>query len=389
LLVFSIMLRGMRSHPFYQRASNRTTGGLASLRVLVALGAFLAAPRVCALAGEWHPPAPLNVAVYDLPPYGAMEPDGEMSGISVDLWRRVAEKLQWDYKLTPVSHIESILSGLEQGRFDAAIGAITITPEREAHVDFSYPAHRSGVAVALPKETGPLAAVLSYWRVAADLGSLIVGILALLVLLGIIIWLIERPGLLGRQAREDSIATLRDGLYWAVVTTTTVGYGDKTPKTHLGRFVAVVWMLGSLVLVSMFTASMISRLTAEHLETGGIRTESDLRGKKLAAVAESSGAEYLDRLHLKYEKFDNLVEALSSLADGRSNAVVNSEGTLRYLVSTRFRENIRVPRILLAPAYMAIALPEHSRLKRPIDRALINITASPEWKAVEERYFGQ
>ena len=206
---------------------------------------------------------------------------------------------------------------------------------------------------------------------------------------GTIIWLVERPGLTGKPAREDSVATLRDGLYWAVVTTTTVGYGDKTPKTHLGRFVAVVWMLGSVVLVSIFSASMISRLTAEHLETGGIRADSDLRGKKLAAVAQSSGAEYLDRLHLKYEKFDNLVEALASLADGRSNAVVNSEGTLRYLVSTRFRENIRVPRILLAPAYMAIALPENSPLKRPIDRALIKITASPEWKAVEERYFGQ
>lgn len=317
-----------------------------------------------------------------------MEPDGEMSGISVDLWRQVAEELQWEYKLTPVSHMDDILSGLEQGRFDAAIGAITITPERESRVDFSYPTHRSGVAVALPNETGPLAAVISYWRAAADFGSLLLGMLALLLLVGIIIWLVERPKHASKQVREDSIATVRDGLYWAVVTTTTVGYGDKTPKTHLGRFVAIVWMLGSVVLVSMFSASMISRLTAERVGTGGIRTDSDLRGKKLAAVAESSGAEYLDRLHLKYEKFDSLVEALSSLADGRSNAVVNSEGTLRYLVGTRFREKIRVPRILLAPAYMAIALPEHSPLKRPIDRALINITASPEWKAVEERYFG-
>jgi polar amino acid transport system substrate-binding protein len=387
------MLRGLRCHPFQKRVNDRTTGGLACLlrlvRALVTLGVFLTAPRVCALAAEWHPSTPLNVAVYDLPPYGAVDLGGTMSGISVDLWRQVAEELQWEYKFTPVSHMESILSGLEQGRFDAAIGAITITPEREARVDFSYPAHRSGVAVALPKETGPLAAILSYWRVAADLGSLIVGILALLVLIGATIWLVERPGLTGKPAREDSVATLRDGLYWAVVTTTTVGYGDKTPKTHLGRFVAVVWMLGSVVLVSIFSASMISRLTAEHLETGGIRGDSDLRGKKLAAVAQSSGAEYLDRLHLKYEKFDNLVEALASLADGRSNAVVNSEGTLRYLVDRRFRENIRVPRILLAPAYMAIALPENSPLKRPIDRALIKITASPEWKSVEERYFGQ
>ena len=117
------------------------------LLVLVAFGASLTALLDCALAAERHPTAPLRVAVYDVPPYGAVGSDGALSGISVDLWRRVTEELEWEYRLTPVSQMELILSGLEQGRFDAAIGAITITPEREARVDFSYPAHRSGVAV--------------------------------------------------------------------------------------------------------------------------------------------------------------------------------------------------------------------------------------------------
>jgi len=359
------------------------------LLVLVAFGASLTAPLDCALAAERRPTAPLRVAVYDVPPYGTVGSDGALSGLSVDLWRRVAEELEWEYRLTPVSQMETILSGLEQGRFDAAIGAITITPEREARIDFSYPTHRSGVAVALPKETGPLAAIVSYVTVAADLGTLIVGIFALLLLLGVVIWLIERPGRSGKPPPEDSVVTLRDGLYWAVVTMTTVGYGDKTPKTPLGRLVAVVWMLSSVALVSLLSASLVSRLTAERVENSSIRAESDLTGKKLAAVAQSSGAEYLDELHLKYEKYDNLVEALSSLANGQSNAVVNSVGALQYLVAARFAQVIRVPRVLLAPAFMAIALPDNSPLKKPIDRALIKITASPEWKSVEELYFGR
>ena len=357
--------------------------------VLVAFGASLTAQLDCALAVERRPTAPLRVAVYDVPPYGAVGSDGALSGLSVDLWRRVAEELEWEYRLTPVSQMEAILSGLEEGRFDAAIGAITITPEREERVDFSYPTHRSGVAVALRKETGPLAAILSYGAAVADLGYLIVGILALLLLLGVVIWLIERPDRSGKLPPEDSVANLRDGLYWAVVTMTTVGYGDKTPKTHLGRFVAVVWMLSSVALVSLVSASLVSRLTAERVENSSIRAESDLTGKKLAAVAQSSGAEYLDELHLKYEKYDNLAEALSSLANGQSNAVVNSVGALQYLVAARFAQVIRVPRVLLAPAFMAIALPDNSPLKKPIDRALIKITASPEWKSVEELYFGR
>ena len=103
------------------------------------LGPWLATSIACAFGAEPPQAAQLRIAVYNVPPYGYVNPDGSISGVSVDLWRRVAERLERQFKLIPVSEMESILSGLEQGHFDAAIGAITITPERERRVDFSYP----------------------------------------------------------------------------------------------------------------------------------------------------------------------------------------------------------------------------------------------------------
>jgi polar amino acid transport system substrate-binding protein len=284
--------------------------------------------------------------------------------------------------------MESILSGLEQGRFDAAIGAITITPEREKRVDFSYPAHRSGVAVALRKEKGPLAALKSYVTAATELGPLIVSSLAMLVLIGIVMWLIERrhPS---AQGSESSVVSLRDGLYWAIVTMTTVGYGDKTPKSTVGRVIAVSWMFASLVWVSLLSTSLVSRLTIERAESRELATGVDLTSKKLAAVARSSGAEYLDQHHLPYLKFNSLPDALDALAGGRADAVVNSVGALQYLISKRYSATEEMPQGLLAPAYMAIALPEHSPLKRPIDEALVKITSDPEWISLEDRFFGK
>ncbi len=38
---------------------------------------------------------------------------------------------------------------------------------------------------------------------------------------------------------------------------------------------------------------------------------------------------------------------------------------------------------------MAVALPPGSALKKPLDRALIEITASQEWRKVEDSYFGR
>ncbi len=342
---------------------------------------------VCAFGAEPRETEPLRIAVYDVPPYGYVDTDGSISGVSVDLWRRVAEQMEWTFKLIPVSDMETILAGLEQGRFDAAIGAITITPERSARVDFSYPAHRSGVAIALRKEAGPLFALTSYGAALSELSPLILIILTMLILIGLAMWIIERRVHAAGQAPESAVVTLRDGLYWAVVTMTTVGYGDKTPKTTSGRVVAILWMLGSVVLVSLLSTSLVSRLTAERVETHDIAASIDLRGKKLAAVAQSSGAEYLDELHLQYAKYKDLPDALDSLASGKSNAVVNSVGALQYFVAKRYARVLEMPQGLLAPAYMAVAFPEHSPLKKPIDRALIKITNSPEWRTLEERFF--
>ena len=348
------------------------------------VGICLAAGTVGACCAEQRDTETLRVAVYDVPPYGYVEADGSMAGVSVDLWRRVAEQMEWPFKLIPVSDMETILGGLEHGRFDAAIGAITITPERAARVDFSYPAHRSGVAVAIRKETGPIFAIMSYGTALAELSPLIIIILTMLVLIGLAMWFIERHVHAVEKASESTVSTLRDGLYWAVVTMTTVGYGDKTPKTTGGRVVAIAWMLSSLVLVSLLSTSLVSRLTADRVESRDGAASIDLRAKKLAAVARSSGAEYLDELHLSYTSYK---DSLDSLVNGQSGAVVNSAGALQYSVSKRYARALEVPQGLLAPAYMAIALPEHSPLKKPIDRALIKITNSAEWRLLEDRFF--
>lgn len=349
-------------------------------RLALAL-AFVVSPGF-AVAQE----SPLKVAVYDTPPYGHVEPDGSIDGVSVDLWRRAAESLGREYRLIPVAQMEEVLKGLERRDYDAAIGAITITPARLARVDFSYPTHRSGAAVAARQDTGPMAALASYGSVLGELTPLIALTFALLVVMGVAMWLAERP--MRTRGHESVVDTLRDGIYWAVVTMTTVGYGDKTPKTTAGRAIAVVWMLASVALISILSTSIVSRMTADRV-VGGLRlTEADLAGKRLAAVAHSSGAEYLDERRLRYAPFDDLPAALTALERGQADAVVNSIGALQYLVATRFKDTIRPPQGVLEPAYMAIALPAGSPLKKPIDEALVGITASQEWRRIEDSYFG-
>jgi ABC-type amino acid transport substrate-binding protein len=241
---------------------------------------------------------PLRVAVYEAPPYGTVEPDGSIDGASVDLWRGAAEAMGREYRFVPVTQMEAILAGLERNEFDAAIGAITITPKRLARVDFSYPAHRSGVAVAVRTDRGAVAALSAYGAIVAELSPLIAITGALLVAMGVAMWWAERPK--QSAAHESAVASLRDGVYWAVVTMTTVGYGDKTPKTTGGRMIAIAWMLASVALISILSTTIVSKMTADRVAGGYRFSDADLAGKRIAAVAHSSGAEYLDERRLSY-----------------------------------------------------------------------------------------
>jgi len=376
----------MRKHSRNFRSGRLISAQSRLIAIVLAVCLVGAAARSSASGAERAPDEPLRVAVYDVPPYGSVDAEGLFSGASVDLWRRVAEDLHLTYRFIAVAQMEDVITGVERGQFDAAIGAITITPARLARVEFTYPAHRSGVAVAFPKQTGPIAAIMSYVAVLRELGPLIA---LTLVLIGVLMWIFERRRRLAANPGERGVTSLSDGIYWAAVTMTTVGYGDVTPLTPVGRFIAVLWMLGSLTLISLLTTSVVARMTADAVTSAPIARTSDLDGKQLAAVANSSGAEYLDEQHLRYTKYANLKDALNSLVGGQSDAVVNSVGTLEYAISTHFSGVIPMPNGLLAPSYMAFALPSNSSLKKPLDRALIEITASASWRSLESRYFGR
>jgi voltage-gated potassium channel len=61
--------------------------------------------------------------------------------------------------------------------------------------------------------------------------------------------------------RED-FPTLGSGLWWAVQTVTTVGYGDNVPTSTPGRFVAVIVMLFGIGFLTVITAAITSTFVA-------------------------------------------------------------------------------------------------------------------------------
>lgn len=70
-------------------------------------------------------------------------------------------------------------------------------------------------------------------------------VLTITVILGSIMYLVEK--------RENGFSNIPESIYWAIVTITTVGYGDISPITPLGKFVASVVMLIGYAIIAVPT----------------------------------------------------------------------------------------------------------------------------------------
>ncbi len=85
------------------------------------------------------------------------------------------------------------------------------------------------------------------------------GLDKLLAVTAILLFIIRIPVIM----IEPDINTFPDALWWAIVTTTTVGYGDISPITPIGRALAVVLMLVGIGIIGTFTSAITNYLNKE------------------------------------------------------------------------------------------------------------------------------
>jgi len=79
------------------------------------------------------------------------------------------------------------------------------------------------------------------------------------ILFGLVLWIIERHQ--NQELPTSFIKGMGSGLYWSIVSMTTVGYGDVTPKNPLGRFLACIWLFVGVMVGCVMTATMTDVVT--------------------------------------------------------------------------------------------------------------------------------
>lgn len=338
-------------------------------------------------------PEKLIVATREVPPFAMLNEDNQWIGISMDLLRDIKADLEVESGHAIEVELKSqslpeMLDAVETGEVDMAVAAITVNYEREKRMDFTHSFHTSGLGIAVGSRqrnsgwSGILDAIFSktFLRILAGL------ILAMLIS-AVGIYLFER-----KQNREQFdkgwVKGIAAGMWWAAVTLTTVGYGDKVPRTLGGRLIGLIWMFAGLFIIAGFTAAVTSALTLTELRSQ-IEGPSDLSRAKVATVDGSTSADYLRARHINSTNHSDVESALKSLVAGECDAVVYDAPILRYQTYQNYSGEAFVLPVTFERQNYAIALPTDSELREPINQVLLRQTSSPEWNEVLATYFGE
>ncbi|MGC6483483.1 MAG: ion channel [Synechococcus sp.] len=176
-------------------------------------------------------------------------------------------------------------------------------------------------------------------------------------------------------------------MWFALVTLTTVGYGDRVPQSSSGRAIAGVWMVLSLVALSSVTAGLASAFTVSlsQQSSAAIDDVGDLRGMPVAVV-QGTASEALARFYGARAKGAlSLNEAVQQLQRQQVRAVMFDAVQLRYYLSQRPALPLKVANVSLAQDAYGFALPVGSELRTPINVQLIDMQRSGRITEITEQ----
>ena len=216
---------------------------------------------------------------------------------------------------------------------------------------------------------------------------------------GLLVWCAER----GRNPEfpERFLDGIDDGIWWAMVTVSTVGYGDKCPRTPLGRLIATFWILIGLALSSILVGHMSESFTA-HVTVE--REAFSLSGLRICGYPVTFSEPWLAAIpHTPVEATD-ISGCVDLFRDGLVDAIVMDQPVISYFVrkdawSVRALAEQRMqvspadgftkPRVGLVFPERSVAAASASNVdhRTAINAALLDLLSETEMLNLQQRWF--
>lgn len=304
------------------------------------------------------------------------------TGIAVEIWDRIAAKQSWSFDYAHFDNVEDALLALNKDKVDLVVGPISITAKRLETMRFSQPFYNSSISLISRTDK------LSLWEKFKPLFSfkLLVAIgifVIILAIVGTLFWLAERRKS-PEQFPQDPLQGIGTGMWLAIVTMSTTGYGDKAPITVMGRIIAGTWMVVTILFATSMVAGIASTLTLSSIGSTTVSTIEQLSGRKAATISGSSSEEFLKKI--KVVGVDNLEEAIAKLENKEVDAVVFDRPQLLYFLKNHEKDNLYISKAEYYKQGYGFAFPANSPLILDVNRALLELAENQEIEEIIHNY---
>jgi len=331
-------------------------------------------------------PAKLKVGIYNRPPLSMKGRNGQWEGLAVTLWENVAQKLKLPYEYVEMPE-EDVLRSVSNGQLDLALG-LQISGDRARLVSFTQSYIDSPITVAVSsKERG--ARLENFLSELAQHGvmKVVLVMLGTLVIFSILLWVVEKKVQHGHFS-GNPLRGLGSAIWFSAVTMTTVGYGDKTPQTPVGRFLAFLWMFSGILLVSAFTGTVASSLTVQRMQVG-VNSISQLSHYRNGVIDGSLSQEILSGLGIPARSFQTMKEGLEALSHQQITAFVASDLTMRYEVNQHYATEFDLVMMPHTDLRFAMATRRDAPFYDEINAAAIDETSGTKWEREKTKWLGE
>lgn len=325
----------------------------------------------------------LRVGVSGSPPFVIQE-NNSFQGISLDVWQQVAEDNGLVYDLVLQGSPEAGIAAVDQGQIDVLVGPISITPRRLAMpgVDFTQPYYLGKSGVLLPLDSATVFSRLKVFFGWAVISSILV-LISVLMVVGSLIWLAERRNN-SEQFPKRWLPGIASGMWFAVVTLTTVGYGDKAPISPTGRGITALWMVISLIAVSSLTASLASAFTLflAGARDPMINSPLQLQQRRVATIEGTSGVELAERGSMRVLKTKNLNHGIELLLSEQAEALIFDQPAMRHHIKQNPQLAVQLAPFTLAEESYGFVFKTGNPLRNALNVSILRLQRTGEIQSI-------
>lgn len=310
--------------------------------------------------------------------------DDSNSGIALEIWDEIADKKSWAYEFVRFESVDDALLALDKSSVDMVVGPISITAKRLETMRFSQPFYNSSISIISRTNKH------NFWSKIKPFFSikLLLAVGAFLILLafvGFFLWLAERKES-PEQFSKEPLKGIGSGMWLAIVTMSTTGYGDKAPITLMGRIISGLWMVISIIFATSMVAGIASVLTLSSIEHSTVSSIEQLAGRKAATISGSPSEEFLRKTKAKVIGVVNLEKGIEKLENKEVDAVIFDRPQLLYFLKNTEKEFLYISKAEYYKQGYGFAFPVNSVLIFEVNRTLLELAESQKLDEIIHAY---